>query len=51
MDQEPSIDTKKRTLGFMLTADLQGKLKSKQDFVDYLDKHRKCHPLSFLNPY
>ena len=45
------MDSKKRTLGFMLTADLAGKLKSKQDFVDYLDKHRKYPPPSSLTPF
>ena len=32
MDSDPNTQTKKRTLGQMLTADLLGKLKSKQDF-------------------
>ena len=41
MDSDPVTQTKKRTLGQMLTADLLGKLKSKQDFFVYLDKHGK----------
>ena len=41
MDQQPNQETKKRTMGFMLAAELQWKLKSKQDFVVYLDQHRK----------
>ena len=42
MDSDPNTQTKKRTLGQMLTADLMGKLKSKDDFFQYLDKHGKC---------
>ena len=42
MESAQVTETKKRTLGFMLTADLMGKLKSKADFYDYLDKHGKC---------
>ena len=41
MDSDPNTQAKKRTLGQMLTADLLGKLKSKQDFFVYLDKHGK----------
>ena len=41
MQQQPTTETKKRTMGFMLAAELQWKLKSKQDFVTYLDQHRK----------
>ena len=48
MDAAPSTDSKKRTLGRMLAAELQGKLSSKQDFFVYLDKHRKCLSLLFL---
>ena len=51
MESAQNIESKKRTLGFMLTADLQGKLKSKQDFVDYLDKHRKYLPPSSLTSF
>ena len=42
MDSDPVTQTKKRTLGHMLATDLVGKLKSKQDFYVYFDKHRKC---------
>jgi hypothetical protein len=38
MDSEPTIESKKRTLGFMQAQELAHKLKSKQDFLDYLDK-------------
>ena len=41
MEQQPTDDTKKRNLSFMLAADLAGKLHSKQDYYNYLDKHRK----------
>ena len=37
MEQNPTTETKKRTMGFMLAAELQWKLKSKQDFIIYLD--------------
>ena len=52
MDAAPTTETKKRTLGFMMTAEISGKLRSKADYYDYLDKHRKYlflllpHPLS-----
>jgi len=38
MDSEPTIDSNKRTLGFMQAKELAYKLKRKQDFLDYLDK-------------
>ena len=41
MEQQPDDNTKKRNHGKMLAADLAGKLLSKQDFYNYLDKHRK----------
>ena len=37
MEQNLTTETKKRTMGFMLAAELQWKLKSKQDFIIYLD--------------
>ena len=46
MEQNPTTETKKRTMGFMLAAELQWKLKSKADFIAYLDQHRKCLALS-----
>ena len=48
MDATPSTDSKKRTLGRMLAAELQGKLSSKQDFFVYLDKHCKYHSLLII---
>ena len=46
MEQQQITETKKRTMGYMLATELQWKLKSKQDFVVYLDQHRK-HLFSF----
>ena len=50
MEASQTTESKKRTLGHMLTADIQGKLKSKQDFFNYFDKHRKYFGLSSLIP-
>ena len=41
MDSNDTIKTKKRTIGYMHAQDLSWKLKSKEDFIIYLDKHRK----------
>ena len=38
MDAGPTTESKKRTLGFMQAQELSYKLKSKQDFIAYLDK-------------
>ena len=51
MEQQPNQETKKRTMGFMLATELQWKLKSKQDFMVYLDQHRKYLRLSHLIPF
>ena len=51
MDQHPTTETKKRTMGFMLATELQWKLKSKHDFVVYLDQHRTYLCLFCLNHY
>ena len=40
--------SKKRPLHFMQTQELQGRLKSKEDFFKYLDEHRKCHYIQLL---
>ena len=45
MESQQITDTKKRTLGHMHAQELQWKLQSKADFIAYLDKHRKSHPL------
>ena len=41
MESSQITKSKKRTLGFMLTNELKGKLSSKDDFYNYLDKHCK----------
>ena len=51
MDSDPATVSKKRNLGHMLAADLMGKLKSKADFYDYLDKHGKCLTFIRLIPF
>ena len=38
MDSGPTTDSKKRTLGFMQAQQLAPKLRSKQDFLIYLNK-------------
>ena len=38
MEAGPTTDSKKRTLGFIQVEELAKKLKSKQDFLAYLDK-------------
>ena len=48
MEQQPDDNTKKRNLGKMLAADLAGKLQSKQDYYNYLDKHCKYSSFSIL---
>ena len=50
MDAAPTTETKKRTLGFMMANELAGKLRSKADYYDYLDKHRKYFSI-FFTPY
>ena len=42
MESNQIQESKKRTIGFMQGQELQWKLKSKADFIQYLDKHRKC---------
>ena len=41
MENDPTLESKKRSLGYIQAAELQWKLKSKADFIQYLDKHRK----------
>ena len=38
MESTEQIDSKIRTIGQMNAGELSWKLKSKQDFIDYLDK-------------
>ena len=40
-------DSKKRGYHQFMAQDLDGKLKSKQDFYVYMDKHRKYHFIIF----
>ena len=49
MDAAPTTETKKRTLGFMMANELAGKLRSKADYYDYLDKHRKYFFIFFTS--
>ena len=51
MDSDPATASKKRNLGHMLASDLMGKLKSKADFYDYLDKHGKYPLYLYLTPF
>ena len=46
MDQNPTEETKKRTLGQMHRSELSWKFKSKQDFVVYLGKFNLAHQLA-----
>ena len=41
MDSSSTIKTKKRTVQYMMAQELSWKLKSKEDFIVYLDKHCK----------
>ena len=51
MDYDPVTESKKRTLGLMLSVELKGKLQSKKDFYVYLDKHRKFQFSFLLIPF
>ena len=50
MVDQINTDSKKRSLAYVHAQELSWKLKSKQDFIVYLDKHRKCRPSSRLTP-
>ena len=41
MDSQQIITGKKRNLGYMTAQELAYKLKSKEDFIVYFDRHRK----------
>jgi hypothetical protein len=41
MDSQQIIQGKKRNLGYMTAQELAYKLKSKEDFIVYFDRHRK----------
>ena len=51
MESTQIQESKKRTIGFMQAQELQWKLKSKADFIQYLDKHRKYLDLHRLTLY
>ena len=50
MEQQQITESKKRTLSMMQAGELAWKFKSKQDFVVYLDQHRKCFEHHYLTP-
>ena len=41
MESNPAIESKKRAIGQITAQELAWKLKSKADFIDYLDTRRK----------
>ena len=41
MDSNELAKSKKRSLGYVMAQELAWKLKSKEDFIVYLDKHCK----------
>ena len=50
MDSNPSTQSKKRSLGYINAQELSWKLKSKEDFIQYLDKHPKSPIAPNLTP-
>ena len=44
MENAPNDPNRKRGIKHLLAAELSWKLKSKADFIQYLDKHRKYSP-------
>ena len=50
MESTQIQESKKRSINYMQAVELQAKLKSKADFVQYLDKHRKYTSSSWLTP-
>ena len=38
MDSDPTTESKKRSIGFMQAQEMAWKLKSKKDFLVYMDK-------------
>ena len=51
MESRQITESKKRSLGFIQANELNYKLKSKADFVQYLDKHRKLIFIFILTLY
>ena len=48
MEQNQNANARKRSIGYLTAEELSWKLKSKADFIQYFDKHRKCHRPSCL---
>ena len=48
--QQQITESKKRTMGCMRAQELAWMLKSKQDFIVYLDQHCKCLPFPSSHP-
>ena len=51
MESSQILESKKRSLGFIQASELEYKLKSKADFLQYLDKHRKSILHLRLTPF
>ena len=49
MEQNPNLNNRKRSIGYLAAQELSWKLKSKADLLQYLDKHSKSH--SVLWPF
>ena len=50
MEDDPSIASKKRSMQYINSSEMQWKFKSKQDLYVYLDEHRKYLRLLILIP-
>ena len=50
MESTQITNSKKRSVGDMQATELYSRLRSKADFIQYLDKHRKYPTPSFLTP-
>ena len=51
VDGNPNPNPRKRGIGYMTAQELSWKLKSKADFIQYLDKHRKSILVAKLIPF
>ena len=51
MENAPNDPNRKRGIKHLLAAELSWKLKSKADFIQYLDKHRTYSPTRSLTPF
>lgn len=50
MESNPIDASKKRNMKQLLASELNDRLRSKADYIKYLDQHRKYPIASFLNP-